>query len=190
MPFPSNYKNVTSGSNYSYQKMKPGGHKCKVLTMSTRASSNGNKMIEITFDTTMDDTQPNFYVNSDYKGKYSCVVDDRVLDRNGNPYGLTNLKRLMTSFEDSNEGFKIVDDNYGVNDPIFCQQFIGKKIGFIMGEEEYEKDGSIKTMCRAKYPCGYDGAFERKAPAKKCIERSAENVFIDVSLDDSSLPFN
>ncbi len=70
MPFPSNYASASVGNSYGYQKMKAGGHKCKVLTFEVGKSANGNKKIDITFDTTMDDIQPNFYVNSDRKGRY------------------------------------------------------------------------------------------------------------------------
>lgn len=193
MPFPTNYKNVQE-TYRSYQPLATGGHRCKVLAMSIGASANGNRKIDIEFDTAMDDKQPNFFVNSEKKGKFTTIVDDRLLDKNGNPYGLSNLKRLMTSFEDSNPGFKVTDDNYGVNDDLFCIQFINKKIGFIMGEEEYvsNRDGSIRTSVKAKYPCGYDKALEQKAPAKKTIDRPATNEFVPVvdGLNDEALPFN
>lgn len=191
MSFPTNYNSVNVNS-FNYAPLKAGGHKCKVLTMDVGATANGNRKITITFDTTMDDIQPNFYVNSDRKGKYDVIVDERLLDRSGNPYGLTNLKRLMTSFEDSNAGFHVADDNYGVNDALFCMQFINKNIGFVMGEEEYisQRDGAIHTAIKAKYPCGYDKAFDQKVPNKKTVERPAENIFIDASLDDAQLPFN
>ncbi len=123
----------------------------------------------------------------------TTVVDERLMDKNGTPFGLSNLKRLMTSFEDSNPGMKIADDNYGVNDALFARQFINMKIGFIMGEEEYEKNGEIKTAVKAMYPCGYDKAFETKVPKKKEVAKPvapAEDVFVQVDLNDESLPFN
>lgn len=97
------------------------------------------------------------------------------------------FKAFKTAVENSNPGYTFK------NDP---QSLVGKFIGVVLGEEEYEaKDGSIKTRLYVdQIRSGQairDGDFkvpEKKTLAPRVIEK-ASNAFPVLTENDDQLPF-
>ena len=216
MPMPNGY-NETVVNDGSYERLKPGGHKCVIRNIATSTSQNGNKMLVLAIDTDDADKQPKFYMNrytsdkkqndnAKWKGVYRIVVDENATDRNGAKYGLANLKRLITAICDSADNSFTVDwTEYGVNDAGFCKQFVNRKVGFVFREEEYvAQDGKIRSSVKPQRPCNYTTALEQKAPEKKAAApavpsyvpaagQSGAEGFMQYTADDLSdteLPFN
>lgn len=206
MPMPTGYNEAVAKTYGDFPRLTIGGHKCRIHQVVISSSSNGNKMLTVEFETTIEDSQPNFYASSEKKAIHKVIVDDRLRDRNGTAYGVANLKQVITSIEDSNPGFKVNWDNYGVNDVIWCQQFRGKLVGMVLYEEEWkDKYGNVRVSIKPKYCCDYAKALEQTAPKRKTIQpeptytqqtlapgAAGQEGFYSMpdNLDDASLPFN
>lgn len=108
-----------------------------------------------------------------------------VLCRSYKENALKFFKAFLTAVKASNPGFVFDDDE---------RVFVRKKVGLVLGEEEYEKrDGSTGTrlyVAQVRSVAAIrEGDF--KVPPKKLLTPSADaqnNAFVQVS-DDDDLPF-
>lgn len=221
MPFPDGYEEAQIGG--SGERLLPGGHLCVIRAMRTEYSKAGNRMLVVEIDTDDADAQPVYYMNRyiaayqagktpTWGGIYRAVVDERALDKNGDKYGLSNLKRLNTAISDSNPGFDLNDKFYEpdsslqtpeakINMERYCQQFKDLRLGVVFREEEYkdERTGQIRTSVKPFYVCDYAKAADEPIPNKKTLGRApvpAPGVngqegfmMIPDELGDEGLPF-
>lgn len=205
MAFPQGYAEAEVYTG-EYERLEPGGHYCRIRNMKITESQNGNKMIVIEFDTDLNDRQAQFYQrrydrdkeagrDATWRGIHRVIVDERLLDKNGRAYGISNLKQLVTTVEDSNEGLTISDQHYDVNNAWFCQQFVDKKIGIVFREEDYADPvtGEARMAIKPAYLCNYSKAPEQDIPKRKDSSKPKvnENGFMQVREDlaDEGLPF-
>lgn len=218
MPFPTGYEEAKVFEGY--EKLTPGGHKCTIRSMSFKFSKAGNYMIEMELDTSKEDTQPTFFLNKyiadNQAGRdpvWRCVhriiVDERVTNRDGQAYGISNLKQINTAVKDSNDGNEVNDKFYVIaadaegkmQDPLvitnqrrFCEQFANKKIGVVFREEEYGDPvtGELRVSVKPVRLCNYEKAFEQKVPDRKRQEPKAtgNEQWMQVDLSDEGLPFH
>ena len=166
-----------------------GGHKLVIMGVEEATTSTGNQYIKVSFDTSKDDIQPNYYSNAyrqdtrDNK-KWSGVTTVFPTDREGKTSKA--FKTFCTSVEKSNSGFKMV---WGEK---FCESLKGKKIGGVFGEEDYlNANNEVKTARKLFWFRSIDGVMDADIPNKRELaEYPTQNNdgFTPVD-DDGDLPF-
>ena len=135
-------------------------------------ASNGNSYLKVTFDTAPDDKQPNYYAEQ-YKNdtretkKWGGVATLFPTDQHGKTS--KTFKTFCTSIERSNNS-KI---QWGAG---FEASIVGKVIGGVFGEEEYENHmGEVKTARKLFWWCSVEGADGARVPAKRALEQGTGN---------------
>lgn len=203
-------KDARSGD---YERITPGGHKCNIRMIEPAKSKSGLDMYIVYFDTSSEDAQPYFYKKAydadtrDQKvwgGRMWLIIDEGAMSNTKNGvsyYGQTNLAKLTTAIEDSNEGFA-VDWKADYRTADFCKQFAGRKVGIVFREEEYttEPYNEVRVSVKPVFFRNYDKVTEAKVPARKELPKQApawsepnQNGFMqlnDALEDIEGLPFN
>lgn len=136
---------TVSDGGGNYQKMPAGGYVCAIQAVRTSGMAGGREI---------DYVQEKQYVvliwdiiEGDFAGKYSeDYWTDPARDYGHRFYfswkNLGAFKGVVQCFDESNPGF----DAFAAADAENWGLFVGKKIGFVIGEEEYEaNNGEIKT---------------------------------------------
>ena len=195
-----------------YERLTPGGHKCNIRMIEPVKSKSNLDMYIVYFDTSSEDAQP-YYFKKRYDadtrdvktwgGRMWLIVDEGAMTNTKDGvsyYGRTNLARITTAVEDSNDGFK-VDWKADFRTQEFCKQFAGRKVGIVFREEEYTTEPYNEVRCSVKpvYFRNYDKVTEAKVPARKELPKAApawsapdQNGFMQLNdaLEDEGLPFN
>lgn len=167
-----------------YTPLALGGHKLTIMQVEECVTSMGNEYLKVSFDTSRDDIQPNYYSNA-YKNdtreqkKWSGVTTVFPTDKDGKTSRA--FKTFCTSIEHSNAGFKIV---WGEK---FCEALKGKAVGGVFGEEEYlDAQGEVKTAIKLFWFCGIDKAADANIPNKRTVEKEDVPVYNPYSSATSS----
>jgi hypothetical protein len=111
-------------------------------------------------------------VEGEFKGYYSKLVKDGIFKAlpiwfvSYAEKSLKFYKGTITSFENSNNGFKMTDDE---------SKLKGKKVGIVLAEEEYiDKNGNVKVSLKPEKAHSLDsikkGDF--KVPERKCVAQT------------------
>ena len=176
-----------------------GGHYCQIKQVSERKSSTGKDMIVVLFDFCSPDAQKDYFMNQ-FKND---VLEEKKWPFNGSKYIMVNdyndpnktsrqFKTFCSCVEKSN--------NYQIQwgSDNWAQQFKGKKIGAVYGEEEHEYDGKTSMRRVVKWFCGFDSAKDARIPEPKYLNKTskpatpapADNSFMDIpdGVEDE-LPF-
>ena len=147
-----------------------GGHYAIIKQVAERQSSTGKDMIVVLMDFSSDDSQPNYfgtqYDNDDRDDKkwpFTGTKYIMVQDYNDPKKTSRQFKTFCSCVEKSNK-FEI---KWGGNN--WSQQFKGKKIGVVYGEEESEYDGRITMRRVPKWFCAIDRVKEASIPAPKYL---------------------
>lgn len=102
------------------------------------------------------------------------------------PTALPMFKRFCSAVSKSNAGF-VFDGNINSDE----RTLVGKKIGLVLGEEEYyANDGNKRTRTYVAREFPVDQADSQKVPELKALieETTTTNTF--TSLDDVVVPFS
>ena len=184
---PNGYDEVQAGGDFT--PIELGGHKLIIKHIEEATSSNGNRYIKVSFDTTPDDIQPNYYAEQ-YKNdtrdnkKWSGVAMLFPTDREGKTS--KTFKTFCTSIEKSNNS-KI---QWGAG---FEASVVNKYIGGIFGEEEYiNAQGELKTARKLFWWRSVEGLADAKVPDKRTVDKPADNGTGWMAIPDASeidLPF-
>ncbi len=201
MKIPNSYDRNAAEST---GRLTPGGHKCIIKQVEETTSKSGKAMLIISFDTSMEDPQPEFYL----KRWQNDTRDEKKWQGNSylvleGEYAEANLNRFLSAVDHSNEGFNPAKG--GELDP---KVFKNLKVGVVFREEEYEPQTATMTdLMNGVYPtavrpfrfCDYYKALDQEAPKKKTINKVQTATvtpstagFIDVpadALEDEGLPF-
>lgn len=161
---PQNYDNVKAAGDYIPVKL--GGHYMAIKQVSETKSKTGMDMIVVFFDFAGNDSQP---------GKFSAEFEDDVRPdkkwpNQGTKYILIkdaktgdtsrSFKTFCTCAEKSNPGFEVRwGDNWG-------QQFKGKKIGGVFGEELDFYNGNETTKRVLRFFTSWDKVADASIPNK------------------------
>ena len=181
---PAGYDEVQAGGEYT--PIELGGHKLKIAKLE-EVTGNGYSYIKVYFDTADDDVQPQYYAKQyredtrDNK-KWGGVATIFPTDREGKTS--KTFKTFCTSIERSNNS-KI---QWGAG---FEASIVGKVIGGIFGEEEYENSmGEVKTARKLFWWRSTDSIADAKVPEKRCLDKPAANGFMQIpdGIEDD-LPF-
>lgn len=132
----------TARSYEEFERIELGGHKLVIKDVSVVQTQNGAQQIQINYDTSKGDRQPEFYAaayRADTRNPKKWGGSTRLFIENYD--GTTNrqFKTFCTAVEDSNPGFKIA---WGTQ---FCAQFTDKSVGGVFGLEEYRNAAGKKT---------------------------------------------
>lgn len=181
-----NIASVQEASTGESKRLPAGGYVCKY----TNIEDNSDKSyLYMEFD----------IVEGEFKG-YFEDLNDRAGFWAGKAYrsykenALPMFKRMCSAVSKSNRNF-IFDGNMHCDE----QTLIGKKIGILLGEEEYiGNDGSIKTRLYVVREMPVDDIKEGKfkVPALKKLENATSNVkkpddFMNIPENaDEETPFN
>lgn len=192
MLIPDNYNEVNIGS----ERLREGGHKCVIKKVTETTSSTGRPMLVVAFDTTLDDDQPNYYMN-----RYKADTRDekkwggRMFIVTDGEYGVSNLKRFLTAVERSNDGFEVK-----AGQDLKVATLTGLRVGIVFRGEDYTRmDSTVGFAVRGWLFCSYDKAFDQPVPEQKRMKsteatfQASNDGFFDVPADadeDEGLPFN
>ena len=167
---PQGYDEVQAAGEFT--PIQLGGHKLVIKKLEECKASNGNSYLKVTFDTAPDDKQPNYYAEQ-YKNdtretkKWGGVATLFPTDQHGKTS--KTFKTFCTSIERSNNS-KI---QWGAG---FEASIVGKVIGGVFGEEEYENHmGEVKTARKLFWWCSVEGADGARVPAKRALEQGTGN---------------
>lgn len=188
MQKPSGYDEAKASGEFIPVEL--GGHYATIKQVTERQSSTGKDMIVVLFDFTTQDKQPGYftaaYNNSDRDGnekkwpfngsKYIMVYDYNDVSRTSRAF-----KTFCTSFEKSNN-CKV---QWGGNN--WAQQFKGKRIGVIYGEEENEYEGRITMRHVPKWFCSWDSVETASIPRPKYINGTAPAVQTAATTNDGGM---
>lgn len=171
-----------------YERLEAGGYICKIKSAKEEQSKSGKRMLVIALDILEGDKKDFFKKRFDEDNrnekKWPAGAIYRQMLEGDKATGY--LKGLMTSLENSNEGFKWDWDE---------KKLANLKCGAIFGEEEYEKmDGSIGTTTKVKFirtvQAIQEGKF--KIPELKKLPQKGEafeDYINSVTSDSEDLPF-
>lgn len=171
-----------------YERLEAGGYICTIVSAKEETSKTGKKMLVLALDIAEGDKKEffrnRFNENTSPDKKWSAGAIYRQMLEGEKAAGY--LKGLMTSLENSNEGFK-----WDWNE----KKLANLKCGAIFGEEEYEKlDGSVGTTTKVKYirtvQAIKEGKF--KTPELKKLPQKGEAFedFVNsVTSNNDDLPF-
>lgn len=174
-----------------------GGHKLTIMKVEECTTQFGNQYIKVYFDTTRDDTQPNYFAmqyrqDNRTEKKWSGVTTVFPTDNEGKTSRA--FKTFCTSVEKSNSGFKIV---WGEQ---FCKALENKVVGGVFGEEEYyNNSGELKTARKLFWFRSIEGIADADIPKKRTID-STESPAVAIpaatqsannweNIDGDTLPF-
>ena len=174
--------NEVNGKNPGeFEKLPAGGQVCRIMNAVHGESKSGRGMLTLCLDV----------ATGEYAGFYKKLYDgDDRADKKWpcKYYQLTDgdslsfFKGLITSIEKSNSGYVWSFDE---------KLLIGKLIGFVFGEEEYEKqDGSIGTSVKPFFPRSVE-EIEKGVdiPKPKTLSASGSKSKHSGTPSDSDLPF-
>lgn len=170
-----------------FETLPAGGYKCLIKKVVCEKTSAGKEYLKIGFDIIegkyKDFYQKKFASDTRPEPKWSgvwTVFVEGYKPETTNP----KFKGLITSVENSNEGFKFDFDE---------KKLVGKKVGIVFREEDFiGQDGQIHTAVKPFYATSYDKAEEAKIPNRKEIsEEQQDKIFEDnINQDDNDdLPF-
>ena len=170
-----------------YERLEAGGYICKIKSAKEEKSKTGKRMLVIALDIDEGDKKEFFKKRFDEdtrtEKKWPAGAIYRQMLEGEKAPGF--LKGLMTSLENSNEGFKWDWDE---------KKLANLKCGAIFGEEEYEKlDGSVGISTKVKFirtvQAIKEGKF--KVPEIKKLPQKGEAFedFVNSVTSDEELPF-
>ena len=158
-----------------FKRLPAGGYVVKITDVQDKPE---NEYLMITYD----------IAEGEYKDHFKATSDDYIFThqfiRSYKATALGMFKGFIKAVEDSNKSFKWSWDE---------KKLIGKLLGVVFGEEEYENNrGEIKTALRVK-TCKTVDAIRKgdfKTPEPKKITPKAGDIPAGfTALTDADLPF-
>lgn len=185
MQKPNNYENTQAAGEFI--PLELGGHILVIKQVKEEVSTNGKKMIRVSFDTHTTDKQPNFFTdqykkNTNQDKKWQGVKIEWPYTANGdtNPF----FKAFIESVEKSNKGFQV---QWG---EAFEKCFMGKLVGGVFGREEYlsNNEPKMSTKCMS-----FRSVEAIKAgvpiPKDKLLNGSSSDNGDLTPINDGNMPF-
>lgn len=168
MQKPTGYDEAQASGEFTPVEL--GGHYAIVKQVTERQSSTGKDMIVVLFDFCKPDKQENYFtnqfINDDREQKKWPFAGSKyimVKDYNDDSKTSRAFKTFCTSIEKSNN-YQIA---WGGN--AWAQQFKGKKVGIVYGEEESEYDGKVRMRRVPKWFCKTEAVKDASIPQPKYL---------------------
>lgn len=197
---PKNYDNAEQYTGY--ERLEAGGYICKVLNVKEQTSRNGAEMLILAIDIEEGDKKDYFKEqyekNTSEDKKWRANITFMIPEEDEEEAGwkLRRFKTNITRFEESNSGY-----HFDWEHP---EKLIGKKIGVIFCEEEYQaNDGSIRTSVKPMFNSVElvdvikSGDFnipeiKRLEGTNAPVQTPSDNGFMNIpdNADGAAIPFN
>lgn len=183
MQKPNGYDDVQASGEFTPVKL--GGHYCIIKQVTERKTSEGKDQIVVLFDFCSPDEQPNYFstqyendTRSEKKwpfngSKYIMVKDFEDPNKTSRQF-----KTFCTCVEKSNN----YDIKWGGSN--WSQQFKGKKIGAVYGEEENEYNGRTSMRHLPRYFCNIEGVKTAGVPEPRYLRPDNKPVPVQATLTD------
>ena len=166
MQKPNGYDEAKAGGEYIPVEL--GGHYCTIKQVSEKQSSTGKDMVVVLFDFCQPDKQVGYFADAfandtreEKKWPFAGSKYIMVNDYNDPKKTSKDFKSFCTCVEESN--------NYSIKWGIdtWAQQFKGKKIGVVYGEEEAEYEGEIRVRPAVRWFCNIKDVAKAAIPKIK-----------------------
>ena len=176
----SDYETTETNGFEQREKLKLGGHICKILETSieqitSKKDGKVYNILKMKFDIEAPDEQAGFYqrkfveeaktdaLNAKWKGYYRLTIPENSSE----DFVKKNWKTFLTSVEESNPGVKI-NGTTGFDENIL----VGKVFGGIFGLEEFTlpTDGRTITFSRLRFPRSTKNISEAKIPSVRLLD--------------------
>ena len=198
MKKPEGYDEARAAGEFT--PIELGGHFAVIKQVTEMQSSTGKNMVVVLFDFSGEDAQPGYFADQfknddreDKKWPFAGRKYIMVQDFNDSRKTSRNFKTFCTCVERSNE----MEINW--NTANWGQQFVGKHIGVVYGEEEQEYEGKTSMRRLPKWFCSYDKVTTQGVPEAKYLSgnkprsagsATASDGFINVPEGtDEEIPF-
>ena len=164
---PKNYDEVEI-QNFDYEKIELGGHKGIIMKAEEYTSpQSGKTSLKVSVDTFKDDKQPEYfkeqYRNDTRIDKRWSNLAIKYISLGEEENQVKMLKAFITAYENSNNCQFDWNKNW--------EQLTGKKIGWVFGPEEYEKqDGNIGLAHKLRDFRSIDKVDNVKIPKVKLLD--------------------
>ena len=158
-----------------YTPVELGGHYCTIVGVKETQSSNGKDMIVVAFDFAQQDKQPGYFNDAfqndsrpkgEKKWPYAGTSWIMVNDYENPNKTSRKFKTFCTCVEESNN----YEIKWGGSN--WEQQFKGKKIGAVYGEEENEYNGKTFMRSAFKWFCKWDAVKDARIPNPKYLSNN------------------
>lgn len=181
---PGNWDNIQAIGG-DFETLPPGGYVCAILKAEVKNSASGYQYLDLTIDIAEGEYANHF--RRDFDGQSGPEPRWRGHMRQGTPTGDATrdgfFKALVTAIENSNPGYA-----WDWNE----QSLVGKRVGIIFREEEYEYNGRTGTRISAFRATDvmkiHDGNFT--VPPKKELPGKPQTLPAGFeSIGDQDIPF-
>lgn len=186
-----NLENVQEAGDF--ERLEAGGYVCKITNVEDVPVNNQTgkgDYLKIEYDIA-EGEHAGFYKRLEesmqfWGGRYIRSYKEKALPM---------FKRMCSAISKSNPGFVFDGGQQNSNE----QTLVGKKVGLILGKEEYEgNDGSLKTRLYVKSECDIADirAGKFKVPELKHLDgtsgaKTTDDGFMSIQdNDEEELPFN
>ena len=162
---PTNWQNITPQYDGEIRKLPPGGYVCKIVNMFDVPE---REYVMIVYDIAQGEYAGFFANDSRETSKQWSHAISMSYKETAN--GL--LKGRLERIEQSNPGF----NPFAAWDAGRFDMFAGRLFGAVMGEEEYEKDGVVKTSTKIQgiYNVATINSGQYKVPALKPLNKNGK----------------
>lgn len=176
MQKPNGYDEAKASGEFTPVEL--GGHYCIVKQVAERQSSNGKDMIVVLIDFVKPDEQDGYFSKlyendsrpqTEKKWPFAGTKYIMVNDFEDSSKTSRQFKTFCTCVEKSNS----YEIKWGGNN--WAQQFKGKKIGAVYGEEENEYDGKTFMRRVLKWFCNVDAVKDAKVPEAKYLKATQKS---------------
>ena len=176
----SDYETTETNGFSDKERIKLGGHICKILEVSTETITSKKdgkvyNLLKMKFDIEAPDEQAGFYqrkfvedakadaLNAKWKGYYRITIPDNSSE----DFVKKNWKTFLTSIEQSNVGVKI-NGTAGFDENLL----VGKVFGGIFGLEEFTlpTDGRTITFTRIRFSRSTKNISDAPIPSVKLLD--------------------
>ena len=134
-----NYKNAEASIGGDYEKLPPGGYVCAIKKV---INNEGKSYLQIVYD--IREGQYKDFYNNDW-GKDNEWAHTAYHSYSEKAHGV--FKGFLKAVDESNNTDFADQAEFGLDE----QRLVGKTIGYIIGEEEYESNkGDIRTSLKVR----------------------------------------
>lgn len=186
---PSGYDEARVSGEFVQPEL--GGHYCKIVQVSETKSKNGKDQIVVLFDFSPEDKQPGLFksmfdndtkTGSEKKWPFAGSKWIMVNDYQDSSKTSSQFKTFCNCIEKSNN----CEIEWGGSN--WAQQFKGKKIGAVYGEEENEYNGRTFMRNALRWFCQIDAVKDAKIPNPRYLDPDKARRNTHVSNDFMNIP--
>lgn len=181
MKKPENWDNLTP-LTADYRQLPPGGYRCAIKGADVATNSKGHEMLKLALD--IDEGEYKGYFAGKYssriqfnaEAKWPCVFYQNTGTDTNDEKTMSRLMGTLKAIEESNPGFKWNWDE---------KALVGKKVGVVFREEEYDFNGRNGFTTRPSYLTKTEGIEDAKVPPRKTLT----GVKTSAGVDYADVPF-